>query len=207
MAPTTPGQVSASRHKAQEQARPGPRLRPRGQQRLDRQGIGQQGQHRAQVGQGKQAIRHHTGLLAGKPSLHQGAGGGQHKVRQADRSGEQTQDAQSGVFGALGLPGLAGGDGQQPQTRQQQQNMQSALPSRGEVAHQPMGVEVTQQQQRLKKQHASGPHRCRAAKPGQDHLAHQGLHLEEQKRAQKNRQGIGQYRRAGRSFHPVLGGL
>ena len=207
MAPAAPGQISASRHKAQEQARPGPRLRPCGQQRLDRQGVGQQGQHRAQVGQGKQAVRHQASLLAGKPGLHQGAGGGQHKVGQTNRSGEQTQDAQGGVFGAIGFPGLAGGDGQQPQARQQQQHMQNALAHGREVAHQPMGIQVTQQQKRLEKQHAGGPHRRRATKPGQDHLAHQGLHLKEQKRAQKNRQGIRQHRRAGRSIHPVLGGL
>jgi len=49
-----------------------------------------------------------------------------------------------------------------------------------------MGIQIPQQQHRLKKQQADHPDRSRTAKGRQQCLAHQRLHKEQQKRPQKN---------------------
>jgi hypothetical protein len=52
---------------------------------------------------------------------------------------------------------------------------------------QSMGIQITQAQQALKKQHGRSPHCWAAPKPWQDLFAQQGLHLKQQKRTGKNR--------------------
>ena len=54
---------------------------------------------------------------------------------------------------------------------------------------QPMRVRVAGQQAGLEKQQATGPDRGSAAKPGQDVTSDQGLHLEQKKSAEKDRDG------------------
>ena len=51
-----------------------------------------------------------------------------------------------------------------------------------------VGVEVAGEQQHLKKEHAGGPDRGRAAEPRQEEFSEDQLGPEEQKSAQKNRE-------------------
>jgi len=78
----------------------------------------------------------------------------------------------------------------QQQAGDQQADMQEALAARRQEAHDPVRIEIAQQQEHLEEQHAGGPHRGRAAEPGQDHLADDGLHLEQQEGAEENGQAI-----------------
>jgi len=53
-----------------------------------------------------------------------------------------------------------------------------------------VGVEIAQQQDQLEKQHAGRPNGCRATKPRQNHLANQGLYLEQQEGAEENGEAV-----------------
>ncbi len=56
--------------------------------------------------------------------------------------------------------------------------------------HQEMRIGVAREQQRLEEHHRHRPHRGRAAEPRQHHLGEQGLHREQQQRADEDRRGI-----------------
>ncbi len=53
-----------------------------------------------------------------------------------------------------------------------------------------MRIGVAPHQQHLEKHHAGGPDAEAAAKPRQDVLAHERLHLEQEKGSDKNRQRV-----------------
>jgi hypothetical protein len=55
-------------------------------------------------------------------------------------------------------------------------------------------IGVTREQQRLKEQHARGPHRWSTTKPWQEVFAQQELHPEKQKGAHKDGQPVVQQR-------------
>jgi hypothetical protein len=63
-----------------------------------------------------------------------------------------------------------------------------------------MGIQVTQAQESLEKQHGCGPHCRTATKPWEDLFAEQGLNLKQQKSA-------GEYRQGERQETPGIGGL
>ncbi len=56
-----------------------------------------------------------------------------------------------------------------------------------------MGIGVASQQGDLEEQQARRPYSWTSAKPGQNVLAYKGLHLEEQKRAEKDGQRAGEH--------------
>ncbi len=72
----------------------------------------------------------------------------------------------------------------------QQASMQRDLDLKGEPARQPVGIEITEQQERLEEQHAGGPHRGRAAHRRQKPLGHHRLNLKQEEGAQENRRRI-----------------
>jgi hypothetical protein len=58
----------------------------------------------------------------------------------------------------------------------------------GKAIHQ-MGVQITSQEKDLEEQHARGPHGRAAPEPRQNRLTDDGLYLEQQKSAHKDRGG------------------
>jgi hypothetical protein len=50
-----------------------------------------------------------------------------------------------------------------------------------------VSVDVTTNEEGLEEEQAGGPDTGRAAKPGQEILTYQGLHLEQKERSNKNR--------------------
>src|ERR1700733_392417 len=68
--------------------------------------------------------------------------------------------------------------------------MHQHLHARLQEADGDVRVSVSRQQQKLEEEHAGAPHRRRAAEPRQNHLGDERLHLEQQKGAQKNGNGV-----------------
>ena len=76
--------------------------------------------------------------------------------------------------------------------------MDTCLGLPGGQSRQSMGIQVTQAQESLEKQHGRGPNCGTATKPRQDLFAEQGLNLKQQKRA-------GEYRQCKRQETPRIG--
>src|SRR5215471_13998756 len=68
--------------------------------------------------------------------------------------------------------------------------MQADLRSRRKTMHDHIGVEVAEQQRRLKKNQTNGPYRRRATEPRQDLLGNDGLDQKKQERAEKDGEGV-----------------
>ena len=185
-----PGEQAAGDDEAGKE--PGPQVRlPAGREkRLDSQRVGEQCEHRPEIGEREQPVGDEAGAFAREPGLEQRARRRQYEVGQADRNGEQAENAQRRVLGAGGFPVGTGADRQQHQAKQQQAAVEQALAVRREVADDPVRVEIAEQQGHLEEQHAGRPYRSRAAEPRQDHLADQRLDLEEQEGAEENRQPV-----------------
>ena len=75
--------------------------------------------------------------------------------------------------------------------------MQNTLGAGAKPIGESMRIRIAGQEQRLKEQHARGPHGWRAAKPGQEEFGQQELHCEEEESAKKDRETI----TGGRIFH------
>jgi hypothetical protein len=83
-----------------------------------------------------------------------------------------------------------GQDGQRGEAHRQGGDVSHGLPARRQFFMQPVSVQVAQQEHHLKEQHADAPHRRRAAKPWQDRLGDDRLHLKQKERGKKNSQGV-----------------
>src|SRR5262252_11053844 len=68
--------------------------------------------------------------------------------------------------------------------------MKADLRSRGKSMHDHVGVEVAEQQRRLKENEARGPYRRRATEPRQDLLGNDRLDQKKQERAEEDRDGV-----------------
>ncbi len=184
--PAVPGKRCARKRKQHEARGPDRGLPAQREQGLDRQGIGNQRQHRAEVGEREEAIGRGAGMRARVPGLHQGACGGEHEVGQADARREQTEDPPRGVAAARGLPDGARGERQRRGRRNKEREVDEA-PRAEAQPDVSVRIHVAREQQYLEKQHADRPHGGGAAEPRQDDLGDERLHLEQQESAQKNR--------------------
>ncbi len=122
--------------------------------RLDQDRVGQQRRQRRQVRQRKVAVHLRVPRCARQPRLQQGPGGRQQEIRQPDRGDQQAEDPQRGFFGAFRLPARVRDDRQEHQACQQQSDMQQRLRARPQVARDPVGVGVADQQRHLEEHHA-----------------------------------------------------
>lgn len=173
------GAPSAYQHERRVAPGPGTSLRAQGQCRLDHERIADQRQQRAHVRQRIQPIRRATRMRVAKPLLQQGARRRQHEVGGADRHGQQRHDPPRRRLVARGLPRFRGHDRQYRQHGQraeQQEQVDAGLRAGPQPVAGGVGIGVTGQQQHLEEQHATGPHRRRAAKPRQDISAQQRLY-------------------------------
>ena len=184
-----PGERRARKREQREPRGPDGRLRAQGEKRLDGEGIRDEREHRAQIGQRKQPIGRSTFARARVPGLHQRARGGQREIGQPDARREEAEYAPRRVFAACGLPGGARGERQRRRGEGEERNVDVA-PGRDAQAHVGVRIDVAGEQQHLEKEHADRPHRRAAAEPGQDDLGDERLHLEEQEGAQENRDGV-----------------
>jgi hypothetical protein len=98
------------------------------------------------------------------------------------------------LFVAPRLPALVGRDRQQRERRRKQHRVNRGPRPRRKARLRCMGVGISGEQHGLKEKHAGGPHRRRAAEPGQDQPGDQRLHQEQQKRGQEDRRRV-QHRR------------
>ncbi|EXI92244.1 MAG: hypothetical protein AW12_00731 [Candidatus Accumulibacter sp. BA-94] len=161
--------------------RPGVRLLHDDEEGFDEHRIGEQREHRRQVRQRVEAIRHQAVERARIPRLHQRPGGRQQQVRHADGGGEDDEHVPRRAGKRDVLPGRIGDHRQRRQTEQQQHAVHDDLAAWRQPLVQQVHVKVAEQQRRLKEDHAGAPHRRRAAEPGQDHLGDDRLDLEEEK--------------------------
>jgi hypothetical protein len=88
------------------------------------------------------------------------------------------------------LPTRIGQRGQRGEAHHQGGDVSDGLPTGRQFFMQPVSVKVAQQEHHLKEQHAGAPHRRRAAKPWQDHLGDDRLHLKKKECGKKNGQGV-----------------
>lgn len=122
----------------------------------------------------------------GIPGLNERSGGGKEQIGQADGGGEKGEHAEGRRGECTSFPGGVGGDGQGKQTEGQQEAVNESLAAGGKFVLQPVGVRIARQKRGLKEDHAGAPNRGSATEPGEDHLANDGLNLEEQERGKKD---------------------
>ncbi len=188
--PAQPQGDDAAQHDVgPEGQRPNQPLPLRGQRGLDQERIADQSEQGAEIRQRVQTVGRAIAVDPRKPRLHQWRSGRQQKVRQADVPRQQQQDPPDGVFPVRRPPGFDRGDRQQQQRQSGQRQMHEILPRHPLHVNQAMGVGISRQQNRLKKQQTGRPHGGAAAKPRQNHLAEQGLDLKQQERPQQDRRG------------------
>ena len=202
----------------QEAHTPGPALRRAGQGGLDEEGVAQQREQRAGVGQGVEPVGRDTWPRAAEPALHQGRGGGQHEEGEPERDGQHRQQpAGEQCFASRGAPLGPGRHRRAHQQRahhehrhreREQSQVEPHLAARGEARGARVCVGVARQERALEEEHARRPHRGRAAEPGQRVPAHQRLDTEEQEGAGEEGEGVaghegggsqGRLRRPGRA--------
>ncbi len=184
-----PGERRARKREQREARGPDGRLRAQGEKRLDGEGIRDEREHRAQIGQREQPIGGGAFVRARVPGLHQGARGGEREIGQSDARREQPEYPPRRVFAARGLPGGACGERQRRRGEGEKRDVNVA-PRRDPQADVGVRIDVAGEQQHLEKEHADRPHGGAAAEPGEDHLGDERLHLEEHKGAQENRDGV-----------------
>ncbi|TLD45373.1 MAG: hypothetical protein FAZ92_02369 [Accumulibacter sp.] len=187
--PRLPGAGEAGDHEEDVADRPGVCLLHDDKERFDEHRIGEQREHRRQVRQRVEAIRHQAVERPRIPRLHQRPGGRQQQVRHADGGSEDDEHIPRRAGEGGVLPGRIGDHRQRRQTEQQQHAVHDVLPARRKPLVQQVHVEVAEQQRRLKEDHAGGPHRRRTAEPRQDHLGDDRLDLEEEKGRKEDRHG------------------
>ena len=154
---------------------------------LEEEGVAYQGKQRAEVRERIKPVGRDAGSGAAEPLLDQRAGGGEDEIGQAEADGQQREDLQGRIAAAVRFPGIIRRDGQQGQGGGQQHQVHDGLRARLEPARGEVRVGVAAQQQHLEEQHAGRPDARPAAEPGQDVLADERLHLEEQECPGENR--------------------
>jgi hypothetical protein len=114
----------------------------------------------------------------------------QEEVRCPDRHSEEEKDTECRLAGPRGLPDCAGRARQRKQARREQTDVDPSLPARTQAPDESVGVEIAQEKHDLKEEQAGRPD-CRGpAKPRQNHLGDQWLHLEQKGRADENGQSV-----------------
>ncbi len=195
--PTAPGEHCAGKRKQHEARGPDRGLPAHRQQGLDHQGIGNEREHRAQIGEREEPVGCRALMRARVPGLHQGTGGGEREIGQPDARREQPEYPPRRVFAALGLPGGARGERQRRRGDGEQRDVNVA-PRRDPQTDIGVRIHVAREQQQLEEQHADRPYRRAAAEPRKDDLGDERLHLKEQEGAQENRGGVQDHESAGR---------
>ena len=167
--------------------RPDPGLSAQGQQRLDRERIGEQRRERAEVRGGIEHVRVARLRVAagGEPALQQRRARRQRGERQADRGREQADQPQPDAARrrrakpcAMPIGRVSAASGKHAEMDQR------ALPDL-ERAREQMRIGIADQQRGLEEHHRDRPHRGRAAEPRQHHLGEHRLHGEQQQRRGK----------------------
>ena len=184
---TAPPRERAARDREDDEpARPADCLHARRQPRLEDERIGDEREHRAQVGKRVQPVGHRAVLGARVPGLHERARGREQEVGQADARGEQAEDPEAGIRLPGRLPARVGQDRQRGDPGREQREMDERLRARLERPDGPVRVRVAADEQQLEEQHARRPHGRRPAEPRQDHLGDDRLHLEQQERREED---------------------
>ena len=187
--PRPPGRRAAGGDEEGVAGRPQPGLTLHRQEGFHQHRVAEQRQHRGEVRQRVEAVGHDTGEGARIPGLHQRAGGRQQQVGQADRHGQHAEHAEGRIRLCRLLPGRIGRHRQGEQAQEQQRGVHQRLPPRRQRLVQPVHIQVAQQQLGLEEHQAGAPHRGGAAEPGQDHLRHHRLDLEQQEGREEDGEG------------------
>jgi hypothetical protein len=177
-------------HRERDERRgPAGRLRPRREPRLDDEGIREQREQRAGVGERVEAIGRRGAGFARCPRLLQRRARGEGKEGQRHRSREHEEHVEHGIHGAVGPRGRGGRDRQERERTRGEREQQRSLHPQGQRADRRVRERVAREQQRLEEEHARGPDRRRSAEPRQDRPSDDRLHLEEEERAQEDGRG------------------
>ena len=149
-------------------------------------GVAQQRRKRTDVRHRVKPIRRTLRTTPAKPRLNQRARGREREVRQPDRRAEQHKNVPRRMRTVRRLVACVRKNRQQGQARPDQDDVYHRLMPARQPPLEQMGIQVAEKQHGLKKQYARRPNRRTPAEPGQNRLAHQRLHLEQQKCAEQN---------------------
>ena len=160
------------------------------QSRLDHKRITQQRQQRTEIRQRIEPVGRPARQRLAEPGLDQRPGRREDEIGQADTNRQQRQDSRGRIIAIRRLPPVGRRDRQRQQRRADQRQMDDRPHPGPEIVLAQVGVGITGEQDRLKKQQAGGPDGRTAAEPGENEPADQRLHLKQQKSAEKDRAGV-----------------
>ena len=137
-----------------------------------------------------------------------GAVGGEREERQPDRDREQAEQPERLARPPAGGPiRCAIESGRKKQAATITARWMMTERAAGRVARQQVGIGVAAQQRGLEEHHRHRPHRRRAAEPRQHHLGEHRLHREQQRGADKDRDGERRQQQAGLRRPPPAAAL
>ena len=149
---------------------------------LDQGGVGDQGEERAYVREGEEAVGNVASLFTEEPDLQEGTGRSEQKEGKADGQGEIEEDGGDGMGGALSEVRPQEVLGSQHRDGDDEKREVEKLLAAGEGAlRQPVRVEVAEKQGELEEDQAGEPDCGRAFEGGEELLRRHGLDQEEEK--------------------------